>query len=149
MSGTITVLPFIALGIVYTAVRQYSWIDHFVTMFSFVGYSVPPFWSGLLAIIRFSVMFKQWGLPSLPATGMFTLGSDSGLLDRLAHLVLPVGVLALFNAAHYTRYVRSSPSSPTTCRCSSPAPSSPRASSPGPAWAASSSSRPSASTTPS
>jgi peptide/nickel transport system permease protein len=39
---------------------------------------------------------------------MATLGSDGGPLDHLAHLVLPVSVLALFNAAHYTRYVRSS-----------------------------------------
>jgi len=39
---------------------------------------------------------------------MSTLGAPTGLGDRLAHLVLPVAVLALFNAAHYTRYVRSS-----------------------------------------
>ena len=35
-----------------------------------------------------------------------SLGVPNSLGDRLAHLVLPVAVLALFNAAHYTRYVR-------------------------------------------
>jgi peptide/nickel transport system permease protein len=79
----------IALPIgVLSATRQYSWIDHAATLFSFVGYAMPPFWSGLLAILLFSVTLRL-----LPATG---------------HLLMPVAVLALFNAAHYTRYVRSS-----------------------------------------
>ena len=98
----VTLLIALPVGIL-SAVRQYSWLDHLATTFSFVGYAIPPFWSGLLAIIIFSVQ-----LHLLPASGMTTLGEDGGALDRLSHLVLPVGVLALFNAAHYTRYVRSS-----------------------------------------
>jgi peptide/nickel transport system permease protein len=40
---------------------------------------------------------------------MVTLGSSGGSLpDRMAHLVLPVAVLALFNASQYTRFVRTS-----------------------------------------
>jgi peptide/nickel transport system permease protein len=103
----VTLLIALPIGII-SAIRQYSLMDHAATLFSFFGYAVPPFWSGLMAIILFSVQFRAWGLPALPATGMVTLGSDGGLLDRLAHLALPVSVLALFNAAHYTRYVRSS-----------------------------------------
>jgi peptide/nickel transport system permease protein len=97
----------IPIGMV-SALRQYSKTDHAATLFSFIGYAVPPFWSGLLAIIIFAVKFREWGLPALPASGMRTLGSGGGALDLLAHLVLPVGVLAMFNAAHYTRYVRAS-----------------------------------------
>src|SRR5712691_11381027 len=89
-----------------SAVRQYSWLDHLATLFAFAGHAVPTFWSGLLAIIVFAVLFKELGLPSLPASGMTTLGAPSGPGDRIAHLVLPVAVLAFFNAAHYTRYVR-------------------------------------------
>lgn len=103
----VTLLIALPIGII-SAIRQYSLLDHAATLFSFVGYAVPPFWSGLMAIILFSVQFRAWGLPALPASGMVTLGSEGGLLDRLAHLALPVAVLALFNAAHYTRYVRSS-----------------------------------------
>lgn len=103
----VTLLIAIPVGIV-SAVRQYSWLDHVATLFAFVGHAVPTFWSGLLVIILFAVKFREWGLPSLPASGMTTLGAETSLPDRLAHLVLPVAVLALFNAAHYTRYVRSS-----------------------------------------
>ena len=91
---------------VLSAVRQYSWLDHLATLFAFAGHAVPTFWSGLLAIIVFAVLFKELGLPSLPASGMTTLGVPSSPGDRIAHLVLPVAVLAFFNAAHYTRYVR-------------------------------------------
>lgn len=103
----VTLCIAIPVGII-SAVRQYSWLDHFATLFAFVGHAVPTFWSGLLVIIIFAVKFREWGLPSLPASGMTTLGTDANLGDRLIHLILPVTVLALFNAAHYTRYVRSS-----------------------------------------
>ena len=95
------------VGII-SALRQYSWIDHVATLFAFAGHAVPTFWSGLLLIIIFAVQFKAWGLPSLPASGMSTLGAPPSAGDRLAHLVLPVAVLAFFSAAHFTRYIRSS-----------------------------------------
>jgi len=104
----VTLIIALPIGVL-SAVRQYSISDHAATLFSFVGYAVPPFWSGLLVIIVFAVKFREWGLPALPASGMSTLGaSQESVLDHLAHLVLPVSVLALFNAAHYTRYVRAS-----------------------------------------
>jgi peptide/nickel transport system permease protein len=103
----VTLCIALPIGII-SAVRQYSLADHVATLFSFVGYAVPPFWSGLLVIIVFAVKFREWGLPALPASGMSTLGAETSFLDHLAHLVLPVSVLALFNAAHYTRYVRAS-----------------------------------------
>jgi peptide/nickel transport system permease protein len=103
----VTLAVALPVGIM-SAVRQYSWLDHLATLFAFAGHAVPTFWSALLVIIVFAVQFKAWGLPSLPASGMSTLGAPTSLADRLVHLVLPVAVLAFFNAAHYTRYVRSS-----------------------------------------
>jgi peptide/nickel transport system permease protein len=92
---------------VLAALRQHSWVDYLATLLSSIGHAVPTFWSGLLAIIFFAVQLHAWGLPALPATGMVTLGATGGgLPDRAAHLVLPVAVLALFNASQYTRYVR-------------------------------------------
>ena len=102
----------LAIGLplgVAAAIRRHSWVDYVATFISSVGHAVPTFWSGLLAIIFFAVEFRAWGLPALPATGMVTLGAAGGSLpDRIAHLVLPVAVLALFNASQYTRYVRTS-----------------------------------------
>ncbi|MEK7372634.1 MAG: ABC transporter permease [candidate division NC10 bacterium] len=105
LMGLALVLTFaIALpaGII-SARRQYSWFDHAVTTMSFVGFSMPTFWSGLLAILVFSVWLR-W----LPAGGMYTVGEAFSLADRLRHLVLPLGILTLFSAARYTRYLRAS-----------------------------------------
>ncbi len=88
---------------IISARRQYSWFDHAVTTLSFAGFSMPTFWSGLLAILVFSVWLR-W----LPAGGMYTVGEAFSLADRLRHLVLPLGILILFSAARYTRYLRSS-----------------------------------------
>jgi len=98
----IALLVSTAVGVV-AAYRQYSLLDNVTTFFAFVGYSIPIFWSGLLAIVIFTV----W-LPWFPAGGMITLGGDGGVLDSLRHAVLPVSVLALYFTGYYTRYIRSS-----------------------------------------
>ncbi len=99
---TIALLISTIVGVI-AAYRQYSLLDNATTFFAFVGYSMPIFWSGLIAIVVFTV----W-LPWLPAGGMRTLGGDGGVLDRLRHAVLPVSVLALYFTGYYTRYIRSS-----------------------------------------
>jgi peptide/nickel transport system permease protein len=54
---------------IYAAVRQYSLLDYVTTFLSFVGYSVPVFWLGIMMLILFSVQLK-W----LPAGGMQSEG---------------------------------------------------------------------------
>jgi peptide/nickel transport system permease protein len=58
----------IPLGI-YVAVRQYSVADYLTTFLSFVGFSTPVFWLGIMLLILFSVTL-QW----LPAGGTGTEG---------------------------------------------------------------------------
>ena len=101
-----SVLIGLSLGITFgviSAVRRYSAIDMLVTTVSFVGLSVPVFWSGLVLILIFSVRLN-W----LPGGGMFTPGQPYSLLDRLEHMILPVAALSFPIAGEYTRYVRSS-----------------------------------------
>ena len=54
---------FIALFIgipigIYAAVRQYSLLDYVTTFLSFVGFSIPVFWLGIMMLILFGVTFK-------------------------------------------------------------------------------------------
>lgn len=102
-----TVVVSVALGI-YAATHKYSIGDYFVTGISFFGYSMPGFWFGLMLIIIFAVKFKEWGLPSLPAAGMYPIRGEPSLLELLRHLILPVAVLSLNSIARYSRYLRSS-----------------------------------------
>ncbi len=105
----VTLLLAIPIGIL-SAVRQYSTMDHVVTTIAFMGHSIPIFWFGLILIIVFHVTLRNpfTGAPLFPGGGMYTLGVPPTILDRLHHLVLPVAMLALANAATYTRYTRAS-----------------------------------------
>lgn len=103
----VTLLISIPLGIL-TALRQYSLFDHIATTLAFAGQSLPVFWFGLLLIIIFSVVLKKPdGSPLLPGSGMYTHGEPFSIIDRINHLILPVTMLALVDAAGYMRYVRS------------------------------------------
>jgi len=69
---------------------------------------MPSFWFGLMLIIVFAVRFKELGLPSLPAAGMYPVRGEPSFWELLKHMVLPVTVLSLISVAKYTRYLRSS-----------------------------------------
>ncbi len=96
----VTVILAIPLG-VYSAVKQYSGFDYIATGLAFMAYSIPGFWLGLLFILFFAVQLR-W----LPAGGMYTLGTDFSIIDRLRFLILPTLTLALPSIGFYTRYLR-------------------------------------------
>lgn len=105
----VTLIIAIPIGI-FSAARQYSLMDHIVTATAFMGHSIPIFWFGLILIIVFHVVLRNpfTGAPLFPGGGMYTLGEPFSVLDRLHHLALPVAMLAVANAATYTRYMRAS-----------------------------------------
>jgi peptide/nickel transport system permease protein len=93
---------------VYSAVRQYSSFDNFITALSFVGYSMPVFWLALMLMYIFAVNFKRLGLPYLPTVGMYDPAVGASPLEIAKHMVLPVATLSIISIAGYSRYVRSS-----------------------------------------
>jgi peptide/nickel transport system permease protein len=110
LMGTVFVLTLIVavpLGI-YSAIRQYSFADYLITGLSFLAFAIPTFWLGLVCIMIFSVKFKEWGWPSLPAGGMYDLTSGPSLPGLSQHLILPAFVLSIVSMAAYIRYLRAS-----------------------------------------
>ena len=99
--GVAIALP---IGII-SAYRQYSWFDQVGTFVSMVGYSVPTFFTGVLLIVIFSVNLG-W-LPSIYDTTHVVRDWDS-FLFQIRQLLMPVFVLALFNAAQISRFMRAS-----------------------------------------
>ncbi len=83
---------------VYSALRQYSIFDHFVTAFSFIGYSMPIFFIALFSLYIFSVLLRL--LPS-PARPLRTTE------DFALALILPALSISFSSLAGYSRYVRS------------------------------------------
>jgi peptide/nickel transport system permease protein len=97
----------VPLGVL-AALRRGTTVDKVVMFLSVAGVSVPSFWMGLLAITLLSVLFTQWGLPALPSGGATSAFGGGDLPDRVAHLIMPVAVLALYYVAIWSQYVRSS-----------------------------------------
>jgi len=105
-SEIVIIIGALLIGI-YSALRQYSLVDHVVTAVSFVGYSMPIFFIALLTMYIFSVNFKRWGLPYLPTVGMFDPGIGKTAGQVALHMILPVFSLSFIYFAGYSRYVRS------------------------------------------
>ena len=107
VAAQIVILLFGLLVGLYSALNQYSWIDNAITTLSFVGFSMPIFLIALLSVYLFAVLFQRWGLPSLPANGMFDpqVGKTPGQIAL--HMILPVFSIAFIDIARYSRYIRS------------------------------------------
>jgi peptide/nickel transport system permease protein len=91
----------IPLGILQ-AVRRNSIMDHVASALSFVAYSMPVFWLGILLILVFAVSTHL-----LPPEGPQGATASAVLSDPKA-LVLPVVTQALIAIAVFTRFMRSS-----------------------------------------
>jgi peptide/nickel transport system permease protein len=80
----------LALGIL-AALHRATWIDTVATAVAVAGVATPTYWSGLLAILLFSLTLR-W----LPSTGQ----------GDVRHLILPAAVLGLALAGSIARVVR-------------------------------------------
>jgi peptide/nickel transport system permease protein len=90
---------------VYAAVRPYSIFDRITSTLAFAGFSLPTFFTGLLFILLFSITLN-W-LPFVYRTDINASGWR-WYWEQFLQSIMPIGVLALFQAASLVRYVRSS-----------------------------------------
>ncbi len=103
LGGTSLLLALIVavpLGII-GAMRRYSVLDTVLTVVSFSGISLPVFWLALMLQLVFAVSL-HW----LPSGGYQTVGNGS-VGDHLAHMIMPVSILAFATIAKWARYMRS------------------------------------------
>ncbi|TMV07964.1 ABC transporter permease [Ruegeria sediminis] len=100
----VAILIALPIGI-YSAYRQYSWFDQMGTFVSMIGFSVPPFFSGVLVIVIFSVNLGWF--PSIYDTTLKVTDWDSFML-QLQQMIMPVMVLALQITAQLSRFMRAS-----------------------------------------
>ncbi len=90
----------IPLG-VFTALRQYSFWDFFLTGLSFLGISMPAFIAGIFGLYIFAIKLHLF-----PTGGMRPVDRVPTVWDYLYHLILPSSILGLQYIAQYMRYTR-------------------------------------------
>ncbi len=107
---------------VWAAVRRGGAVDHAVRVLGLVGYSVPIFWLGLMALVLF---YAKLGWVAGPgridvayefsfdrSTGLVLLdaaraGAWDAFRNALSHLALPAALLGGFSLAYISRMTRS------------------------------------------
>jgi peptide/nickel transport system permease protein len=94
----------IPLG-VWAAMRQYGWVDKSLSVFAFLGLSVPEVLSGLLLLFLAAKTgwFPVGGMRSLDYDDLDAMGK---LADLSRHLVLPAFVVGLIPLAGRMRQMR-------------------------------------------
>lgn len=101
----ITLVLAIPLGII--AARKYTkWQDKSITLFNFIGFSIPGFWLSLLLMYWLGVV-NNW----LPISGLHSLNYESldtwgKLKDSASHLFLPVLIPSITGLAGITLFVK-------------------------------------------
>lgn len=108
LTGLSLLLAFILavpIGIV-SALKQNTFWDRALTVFVFLGFSVPTYWIALLLMIWFGIhlgWFPITGFKSILWDEMSTFGK---VTDIARHLALPMIVTGLTGLAGLSRYMR-------------------------------------------
>jgi peptide/nickel transport system permease protein len=107
---------------VWAAVRRGGAADHAVRVMGLIGYSVPIFWLGLMALVLFYAKLGWVGGPGrIDVAFEYSVERVTGLLlvdaamageweafrNALSHLVLPASLLGYFSLAYISRMTRS------------------------------------------
>jgi len=104
LSQLLALLIALPVGIL-AAVKPYSWFDRIASTLSFIGFSLPTFFTGLLFILFFSITLDWFPFVfqgEVAATGF------RWWVVQFKQAIMPIMVLGLFQAASWMRYVRSS-----------------------------------------
>lgn len=107
---------------VWAAVRRGKLVDQVVRVIGLVGYSVPIFWLGLMALVVFYARLGWVSGPGridvsyeytlAPVTGLLLLdtamaGEWEAFRNVFSHLILPASLLGYFALAYISRMTRS------------------------------------------
>lgn len=109
MSYVVSIVIALPIGVI-SAYKQYSWFDQVGTFVSMVGFSIPTFFTGVMLIVIFSVWVPNdsiFWLPSIYDTTHKVTDWPS-FWFQMRQMVMPVMVLALYNAAQLSRFMRAS-----------------------------------------
>jgi peptide/nickel transport system permease protein len=123
--ATLGILIGAGLGVplgVWAAVRRGSVVDQAVRVMGLVGYSVPIFWLGLMALLLFYARLGWVGGPGrLDVAFEYAVPTVTGILlldasvageweafgNAFSHLLLPASLLGYFSLAYISRMTRS------------------------------------------
>lgn len=91
---------------IYSAVKQYSWMDYILTFFGFIGLATPNFLFALI-LLWFSYAYLGMSIGGLFSPQFIeTPWSFAKFLDLLKHLWIPVLIVGTGHTAKFIRIIR-------------------------------------------
>ncbi len=93
---------------IYSAIRKNSAFDRGMTVFVFLGFSIPTFWLALLLMILFGLKLGWLPVSGLRSLDYAEMSFLMKILDIAKHLALPVFISAFTGLAGLSRYTRGS-----------------------------------------
>jgi len=102
LAYAVSVLIAFPLGIL-SALKRYTLLDQLATTFAFAGFSIPPFFTGLLFILLFSITL---GWFPFIYDSTLAVNDVNSLFLQIKQSIMPIAVLALFQTAVLMRYIR-------------------------------------------
>jgi peptide/nickel transport system permease protein len=101
----ITLTLAIPLGVI--AARKYlGWQDRTITLFNFIGFSIPGFWLSLLLMYWLGVANNWLPISGLHSLNYETMDTWAKFKDSLNHLIMPVLIPSLTGLAGITLFVK-------------------------------------------
>lgn len=97
---TLTFILSITLGLL-TALNEGKLIDRIITRCTTFLYCIPGFWISLILILIFSVNLRMF-----PSSGVYDIGKENDILNRISHLILPLTVIVIGHLGYYSNFVR-------------------------------------------
>ncbi len=101
----ITLMLAIPLGII--AASTYNrWQDKSITLFNFIGFSIPGFWLSLLLMYWLGVVNNWFPISGLHSLNYESLDAFGKFKDSVNHLILPVLIPSITGLAGITLFVK-------------------------------------------
>ncbi|MDB3892401.1 ABC transporter permease [Alphaproteobacteria bacterium] len=97
----------VVLGVI-SAKKPNGALSHFVTLLALFGYSAPVFWTGIMLLITFSLIFPVFPVANMIDVTLMDAPLWRQYLDVAHHLFLPAITLASVFLALYSRLCRAS-----------------------------------------
>ena len=107
LSLAIILVVALPIGIV-SALKRDSLLDKSLTVFVFIGFSMPGYWLALLLMILFGIKLRILPISGLESLNAAQLKGWALWWDRAKHLILPVFISAFGGLAGFSRYMRQS-----------------------------------------
>ncbi len=93
---------------ILAAMYQNKMLDKIISLFVFLGYSIPKYWLAIICMILFGIKLRLLPISGLRSVNFEYLSFFGKVFDIAKHLILPVCISAFAGIAGLTRYIRAS-----------------------------------------